>query len=266
VTEMALKTLEIEFIDIPGVNIPVRPEVAYTGKNLFETQLYAQDNGFVDLDSPESNIIAYFVRPETPKAEWVKQQAEKFKVKRGTVENAYANLHDDIWKKYWIRTGEILAWPPYSKRIVNSELNRKSKKPILLRGYEVLEKSKGDYVIKGGKVIEVDWPKENVTIPKNLLELLNAKDDTYIWTNPNPEFYEGLRALAWHFRLRGGPDLVSVWYPWSSYSGMGSLLGRSADRGFIRVPKARYRELIKFGDKISSLNEEWQKLVSELHE
>lgn len=263
---MILKTLEIEYIEIPGVDIPVRPEVAYRGRDLFETQLYAQDNGLVDLDSQQVNTIASFLESENPDAEWVKQQIEKLGLRRETVENAYASFRDDVWRKYWIRSGEILAWPPYSERIDNSELNRKSKKPVLLRGYEILEKKKGDYVIKGGKVIEMDWSRENGTIPKNLAKLLNARDDTYVWTNPNPEFYEGLRALGWAFRVREWPNLGSSWDPWRSSSIRGSLLGRSADRGFVRIPRTKYRELINFGDKINKLNQEWQKLVSELHE
>lgn len=255
---MTIKTLEIECLDIDIV--------MYRGKDLFETQLYAQDNGLVVLNSPEINAIARSLENETPDPEWVKQQAEKLGLKRKQIEHAYASFHDDVRENYWIRAGEILAWPPYSERIVNSDLNRKSEKPILLRGYEISERSKGDYIIEGGEVIEVDWPRENGTIPENLAQLLNAKDNTYVWTNPNPKQYEGLRALDWDFRLREGPGLDSVWVPWLSGSGGGSLLGRSADEDFTKVPTTIYQKMLEFGDKITSLSEEWQRLLSELHE
>lgn len=269
---MTLKTLEIEFIDIPGLSISVRPKVECRGKNLFETQLYA-DNDFDVFDSPEINTIAYFARPENPNAEWIKQQAEKLKVKREAVENAYANLHEDIWEKYWVESGEILALSPYSKRIINSKLNRKSKKPVLLRGYEISHAEdivdertgwktavkEGDYVIKGGKVIEVYWPRKDEFITKNLIKLLNAREDTYVWTHLDPEFYEGLRTLIWGFGLHGGlrsrPHLHSEWHPWGQDFEVGFLLGRR-DRRFIKISRTIYQKLIELGDKIGSLGKE----------
>ncbi|MDI6807018.1 MAG: hypothetical protein QMD14_04385, partial [Candidatus Aenigmarchaeota archaeon] len=259
--------LEIElFLDIPGVSRPVRPEVACREKDLFQAQLYAKNHGFVIFDSPEVNKIVRFVRPDTPNPEWVKQQAEKLKVKREAVENAYANLRRDIWK-YWVRAGEILAYSPYSERIDNPDLNRKSKKPVLVRGYKVLERSKGDYIISGGEVIEVDWPKERGIISKSLSELLNTEDNTDVVIASDPKYREGLKSLVWSFYLRRGPVLYSDPHPWFWLSNMGYLLGKGADYGdFVKIPRDGYRKMVEVWHKIRSLYEEWQELASELLE
>ena len=138
---MTSKTVEVKFIEIPGVNIPVRPVALCRRAGLAEAQVYAQQNGLVVLNSPEINTIANFLENENPNGEWVKKQAEKLKVSEETIRNVYASFRKDVWWQYWLITAEVLVLPPFSEtRLDYPELDRKSKKTILLRNFRVLEK------------------------------------------------------------------------------------------------------------------------------
>jgi len=229
VIELTRKTVEVEFVEIPGVDIPVRPVALCRRCNLGEAQVYAQQNGLVVLNSPEINAIANFLENENPNDEWVKQQAEKLKVSEETIRKVYADFRSDVWHKYWFITAEVLVLPPFSeKRLDYPELDRNSKKPILLRGCRVLEKGKGDFVLKGGKVIEVDWPTKDGRIPKNLVKLLNARDDTFVWVESKPGFYESERTIAWDYRFRMGVEVQSYFGPMEWGSRGAFLMGKNA--------------------------------------
>ena len=231
---MTQKTVEVKFIEIPGVDIPVRPEALCRRAGLAEAQVYAQQNGLVVLNSPEINKIANFLEKEDPDEEWVKQQAEKLKVSEETIRNVYASFRKDVWWKYWLITAEVLVLPPFSEtRLDYPELDRKSKKPILLRDCRVLEKEVKsaldmEFVLSGGEIIEVDWPLKDGVIPKNLVELLNARDDTMVFVESKEGFYESERTVAWDFRFRMGVEVESYFGPLEWGSRGAFLMGRSA--------------------------------------
>ncbi|HLC59092.1 MAG TPA: hypothetical protein VJH34_01045, partial [archaeon] len=81
-------------------------------------------------------------------------------------------------------------------------------------------------VDSASSVSEVDWMRENGDITDYMAKLLGANPKTYVLTNPDKSYHEGLRALGWAFRGRGGPDLNSYWNPSDRGPALGSLLGR----------------------------------------
>lgn len=231
---MAQKTVEVEFVEIPGVDVLVRPVALCRRAGLAEAQVYAQQNGLVVLNSPDINTIANFLEKEDPDEEWVKQQAEKLRVSEETIRNVYASFRKDVWWQYWLITAEVLVLPPFSeKRLDYPELDRNSKKPILLRGCRVLKKEVKsaldmEFVLSGGEIIEVDWPSKDGVIPKNLVELLNARDDTMVFVESKEGFYESERTVAWDFRFRMGVEVESYFGPLEWGSRGAFLMGRSA--------------------------------------
>ena len=108
----------------------------------------------------------------------------------------------------------VTAVQAYSPRITGAELPR-SGKPILITSYKVEDRGNGRYkaVLQGDKpFVEVDWRSQNGTITPEMLKLLVPQDavrplkagNTYVWTDSNPDYSEGLRRLRWDFWLRGG--------------------------------------------------------------
>ncbi len=220
--------LEVEYLDLPGIGL-VRPEAACRGRNLFETDIYAKQNGLAVLYSTQINAVASLLERETPCPEWVSQEARRLKIREGAVEKAYTNFRGEVWGRYFIRSGELLAWPPYSQRICNTRLSGRSEKPVLLGLYEVSEGGNGEYTLNGGEAIEVEWPKESSKIPKKLISTFNAKTETEVWGGPYTEKAEGLRTLIWEFRLAQGKNPQKVilspgWTPWDSHNAVGSVL------------------------------------------
>lgn len=102
-------------IKIPGVDFYVQPEVALRGKDLWETQLYAQDNSLINSSAPDANAIVRFVKPKEPDEQWLESEVERFRnngenLGRSKVADLYEQLREDIWEKHWVRSREILAW------------------------------------------------------------------------------------------------------------------------------------------------------------
>ncbi len=128
----------------------------------------------------------------------------------------------------------------YSPRITGEELPRNGK-PILITSYTVQDKGNGNYqaVLQGERPFEVDWPRQNGTITPEMLGLLVPQDavtplnagNTYVWTDSNPNYSEGLRRLHWVFRVRERPLLDSDWVPEGRDSYRGALLGSVAEDG-----------------------------------
>lgn len=220
--------LPASYIEVPGVG-RVMSGVALRGKDLLEIVAYATDNSLRFYDSPQINRVAEFTKPESPDKKWAKQQAKALGRKRESIEEDYSVLRGDIWERYYARGSEILAWPPYSKNLVGAEgMQEDSDKPVLVTGYRVEGHSQDNFVIKGGKAEAIDWPKTAGEMPSALRKKLGAKFPTYVHTNPDINFYEGLRALPWDFGSRAGGRRVvldSSWNPWYSPSCVGSLLG-----------------------------------------
>ena len=133
------------------------------------------------------------------------------------------------------------ALQAYSPRITGGELPRNGKL-IVIVSYKVQDNGNGDYqaVLQGEKpFVEMNWPRQDGTITPGMLSLLvpqavvrplNA-DNTYVWTNSNPNYSEGLRRLRWGFRGRERPYLISYWGPEAGLSYWGALLGSVAEGG-----------------------------------
>ena len=133
------------------------------------------------------------------------------------------------------------ALQAYSPRITGGELPRNGK-PIVIVSYMVQDRGNGNYkaVLQGEKpFVEMNWPRQDGTITPEMLSLLvpqamvrplNA-DNTYVWTDSNPNYSEGLRRLRWVFGGRVRPGLGSVGGPEVRVSGGGALLGSAAEGG-----------------------------------
>ena len=261
---MILQNLQIPHFDVPGVSLPVVPKVALIGKDGFESVLY-ELNGFRVFYASEVNRIAEFVKSESPDTKWIEEQIVKFGYSKDAIQDAYANLRQDIWKKYWVRSRELLAWPPYSKRLVDIEgLEQESNLPVIIGGHEVKpieeledkirdkflkevlrqklkmddarrraeqkiqELKPGKYVILNGNAKAINWPKKDQKIPKELEEELGIRFPTYVWTDPGFEYREGIRSLDWIFEfltVGGYVGLLSLLAPWLSSLYRGFLLG-----------------------------------------
>lgn len=110
----------------------------------------------------------------------------------------------------------------YSARITGAELPRDGS-PILISNYTVepVRRADRDYRIslKGIEkpFSKANWMTQNGTITHAMLDLLVPQDalkslradNTYVWANPDPNLYEGLRTLDWGFGGRVRPALVS---------------------------------------------------------
>jgi hypothetical protein len=181
---MSLKTLKINFIEIPRVGF-VAPGAMFRRMNLFEALSCARNYGFEILNSREINKVASFVREEEPKEEWVERQVKRYKASEEVVEESYAKLHDSIFEpstpEYClIRAYEILKPPSTNK---NFEL---------MRNFDIDEKG----LITSGKAIEVNWQREEGIIPKNVAKILNAEEDTWVYPRKNSDY---LVTLDWEF-------------------------------------------------------------------
>ncbi|MBI2547278.1 MAG: hypothetical protein HYW23_02420 [Candidatus Aenigmarchaeota archaeon] len=142
----------------------------------------------------------------------------------------------------------------YSPRITGAELPRNGS-PIIISSYRVddVNRANRDYRINlegmDNPFKQVNWVRQNGTITPEMMNLLVPRDavkplkadNTYVWTNSNPELYEGLRALIWGFGGRERPDLDSGREPEYGYSDRGSVLGSVAEgEGRIKIPGIGY--------------------------
>lgn len=227
--ELETKTL----IPIPGTEYEVLLEVASRGMSLWEIQLYAQDNGLEVLSSADVNTVARAVKSDPSKSAINLAIDRNPDLSPNTVRDAYRQLKEQIHdydKGFWITANEILMWrrntsTPSHPRISYSKQSGELES-YLIKKYKVVDRGKQDYAITDAEMTPIDWPKEGGTISKELAKALNTESNTYVYTDTNPDSYEGLRALGWDFRLRGGPGLYSSWIPRGRISDMGSLLGR----------------------------------------
>jgi len=107
-------------LKIGGVDYFVQPAVAQRGEDLWETQLYAKESVLVNFSAQNVSRIAAFTQPEEPSKQWLRSEVERFEKNEGLkerqVRDAYKSLQGDIWKSYWVRSSEILAWPIYLSR------------------------------------------------------------------------------------------------------------------------------------------------------
>jgi hypothetical protein len=229
------------FIPIQGVTYGILPEVSLRGKNSFETDLYAQDNDLTFLPSPDVNKIAKAVQPEKPSRQFIsyaRKQAKQARLTDEDIREAYEQLHEQIWKKYWIRAKEILVWlprPMTHPRILN-ESPTSEVISILIKDYKATKEEKFDIRgIEPDPSIQVKWPRKDGNITPELAQLLGAQNNIYVWTNSNPQHHEGLRALYWDFGDRERPSLDSDWDPWLRDSDVGSLLGRKMEKNLTKM-------------------------------
>lgn len=226
---MTIRKTEIDFIDIPGVDVPVRPAAQCVTDALAEAQDFAKKNGLVVLNSPEINTIADFLEKEDPDENWVKQQAEKLNVSEETIRKVYADFRSDVWDNYYLMTTEVLILPPFSeKRLDYPDLDMQSKKPILLRDCRILKKGlpgpDQDFILSDGEVIEVDLPIKDGVMPKNIIKLLNAREETRLYIESKPGFHDSERLLSWDFRFRMGIKLYAGIGPIGSWGDASSFL------------------------------------------
>jgi hypothetical protein len=215
------------YVQIPGLEgMEIFAAVTLLGKNLWETQLYAQENGLTVLSSEEINAVARAVKSETPTKEFLEYNRERTPYNDRYLSEIYKQLHNDLYHNYAVRAREILAWVESSvtiPRVVSSD--RGSLHAYLIKDYEVVDNDR----IKptsSDSISQVNWPKEHGTITSELADLLEAPADTYVYTYPDTKYADGLRALRWGFRLRERPLLSSRVEPSDRDSYRGSLLGR----------------------------------------
>ncbi|MBI2084848.1 MAG: hypothetical protein HYT70_04550 [Candidatus Aenigmarchaeota archaeon] len=220
------------YLPIKGMQYSVIPEVSLLGKDLWEAQLYAQDNGLVVLSSPDINRLARAVKGDNPDRQFLRYAREQAE-KQGTslndndAKDGYKRLHDGLWKQYVAIAREILVWTRDAQPINHPMIVLKDM-PVtshLITDYRV-EKQGDGYRIVEAVVTSANWMKEDGAITPEMAQLLGAEPNTHVWTNPNPDYENGLRALGWDFRGRERPYLVSDWEPWDRNSYGGSLLGR----------------------------------------
>lgn len=215
------------YVQIPGLEgIEILPSVQLLGKNLLETQLYAQENGLTVLSSDEINAVAKAVKSETPTKEFLEYNRERTPYNDRYLSEAYKQLHNDLYHNYVVMAREILAWVESSAQIPRVvSPSKRSLQAYLIKDYEVVDNEK----IKpasSDSVAQVNWPKEHGIITSELAELLKAPADTFVYADPDTKYADGLRALGWYFWGREWPDLFSNVGPSFRDSGRGSLLGR----------------------------------------
>lgn len=224
------------YLPVQGVEYLMIPEVSQRGKNLFETQSYAQDNNLVVLTSSDINRVAKAVQSDKPGRDFTRYARDRTNLNDKDVADAYGQLHDGVWNQYRVRARDVLMWvpsqPTMHPRLVSDEAPDTEVVSILLRDYKVVDGDKLD--IRGitpDPRIRVNWPTTDGRITPEIVQLFGVQDWNYaqktqVWTNPNPRDYEGLRALIWGFGVRERPVLGSDWGPWGRISLGGSLLGR----------------------------------------
>lgn len=226
------------YLPIQGIEYLIIPEVSLRGKNLFETQLYAQGNGLVVLSSSDIIKVARAVHAKNPGRDFTRYARDRTNLNDKDVADAYRQLHDDIRNRYWVRAREVLMWvhsqSTMHPRLVSDESPNTGIVSILLRDYKVVDDDKLD--IRGitpDPRVRANWLSTNGRITPEIAQLLGVQDWGYaqktdVWTNPDPQDYEGLRALFWGFWVRGRLILDSCGGPWDGDSGRGSLLGRKS--------------------------------------
>lgn len=227
------------YIPIRGVEYLIIPEVAQRGKNLFETQLYAQENGLIVLSSRDINKVARSVQAEKPSRNFTRYARDRTDLNDKDVADAYRKLRNDIWNEYRIRAREVLMWVPTKSimhpRLISDQSPDTEVVSILLRDYKVVDSDKLDIIgISPDSRVRVNWITSNGTITEEMVRLLGIQDwdyaqETGVWNNQYPTFYEGLRALFWDFRDYVLSVLVSEWEPWDKDFDLGSLLGRKLE-------------------------------------
>lgn len=220
------------YLPIEGVKLPIIPEVSLRGNKLFEAQLHAQENSLTILFSRDINRVARAVRPEKPEKCFITYARERTTLTDKDVADAYGRLHEQIWKNYWVRAGEVLVWKSSEAhpRNISSESPDKVTS-TLISDYRVVDGRNEDYAIDTTGIepephIKIDWPKKDGTITPEMAKLFGAEDNTYVWTNADPRWHEGLRSLVWGFGDRECPVLISNWHPWYGNPNRGYLLGR----------------------------------------
>ncbi|MBI3412777.1 MAG: hypothetical protein HY051_01710 [Candidatus Aenigmarchaeota archaeon] len=190
------------YVPIQGVELPIIPDVSLRGKNLYEAQLHAQNNGLAILGSPDINTVARAVRPKRPSKKFIGYAREKTDLGDKDVTDAYGQLHDQIWKQCWVRAREILVrQSPAYPRIISGEPDPR---------------------------VRADLPFYSSLITPKMAELLGAPENTYVWTNADPQSDKGLKVLDWELCARGRPKLYSIWGLGSRNFCNGYLLGRKS--------------------------------------
>ncbi len=226
--------LEAE-LPIKGLGYSIVPYVHKVEENLFEKNLYAQNNGLEILQSPAVNKVAKAVKPEKPTKQFLDYAREHSKYNEDYLLQLYNQVHNYIWGRlgYWIRSKEILALlpakPSIHPRIISSDYYRRAIVK-LIKDYKVVEDDVYDYkidinVITPNPIIKVNWLRENGRITPEMAGILGANINTRVWIDTISSIGEGLRSLDWRF-LDGETRLSSNDNPWDRYSGMGSLLGK----------------------------------------
>ena len=221
------------YVPFEEAGYAVIPALQMMGEDHWKTKTATQETNNTSMPSISTNLkIAYAVKPDQPTDEFL-EYASEFGISEMTASDAYNKLHEQLWKKYWARCEEMLAWK-ITDRLIN-KTGRKLEAPLLIRKYNVIQnhasnrllaKKTYDYAIEVLDGQTVGWPETEGTISRELAQILEVPDNTYVWTNTDKSVQEGLRALYWDFRYRERPLLDSDWYPSDWDPLMGSLLGR----------------------------------------
>ncbi len=226
---MAEQVLQ-HLVPIVGAGYAILPEVALRGGDLFKNDRYAQAQRLKVLPLKPIFKTARAVKPSEPTEAFRKYAREvDGGLKADAVDEAYSQLHNQIWEQYFIRAKEVLIWsrPTMSvhPRVVAGKQTLQLKS-TLLKDYRAAEDNNFDVSGIQNPTLEVQWQTENGPIPKALAELFDADPETFVYTNTDTNIAEGLRALDVGFWDREWPDLYSDRGPLVRDSDGGSLLGR----------------------------------------
>ena len=218
-----------QLIPIVGAGYSILPEVALRGEDVFQSNRYAQLHSLEVLPLRAVSRTARAVKAESP-TDAFRKYARRVdsNLRQDLIDESYIKLHDQIWNRYLVRAKEVLIWSNVSMRprVVGEEETAKLKSALLM-DYKV-PANEDVFNISGieSPTMQVKWPAKDGTTTKALAKLFELDPKTYVYTNTDTNFKEGIRALVAYFRDRERPNLNSDWDPWNRYSDMGSLLGR----------------------------------------
>jgi len=253
-----LAELKLEdFITIPSLNVAIAKTKTRTadGKVLTRISWYVTKLLIQRLGSN------YFLPTS---AQWNKA--------REYLQQNYPELEKDFISGEYEWLDSLLAFPNadgnYSSRLQISSI-KKGRVPLLIEQSKV-ERSDNGYVITDGKVTEVpelplkdgyiqDWD-EDLGLPTKVGENSNKKfKGAYFCIDTDYNYHEGLRALVHGTWVLRGHErrfiTLADWFPYDAHCDVGFRLGRtvSADKEFVRMPRAEYEKLSKLSKELNEL-------------
>ncbi len=237
---MSLQQLETVpkelLVDFDGATSLVRPKVEYLGREARKMPVLAKQDGLEQLYTDSLVPIYKGLRAGTKDGYFslAKRQplVEAGKLSKDSMVDILSRFGDEVFNKYWIWV-ELLDWQPEKRQRDYKLLNGTN--AVLYRNWDLSGETHAHGVtinVPQATRVPVKWMEKGGNVSEEIVQQLNAPEDTYVWANKRDAVnnYDGLNALGWVFGSLEGPDLYSDRGPRDRDSDWGALLGSRLSR------------------------------------